>query len=92
MTEDKMVRWHHQLNAHEIEQAPELVIDREAWHAVVCGVTESDMTATELNPTYINNFIINWLIFALDYQFHLFMDNICLVLCQIPNAWLVLGA
>ena len=37
MTEDKMVRWHHQLNGHEFEQAPELVIDREAWHAGVCG-------------------------------------------------------
>ena len=32
MTEDEMVGWHHQLNGHEFEQAPELVMDREASH------------------------------------------------------------
>ena len=39
--QDEMVGWHHQLDGHEFEQA--LVMEGEAWHAVVHGVTESDM-------------------------------------------------
>ena len=35
MTEDEMVGWHHQLNGHEFEQGPEIMKDREAWHAAV---------------------------------------------------------
>ena len=41
MTEDDMVGWHHRLDGHEFEQALELVMDREAWHAAVHGVTKS---------------------------------------------------
>ena len=41
--EDEMVRWHNWLNGCEFEQTPqELEDDREAWHAAVHEVTESD--------------------------------------------------
>ena len=40
-TEDEMIGWHHQLNAHKFEQAPGVVMDREAQHAAVHGVTKS---------------------------------------------------
>jgi len=40
-TEDEMVGCHHWLDGHEFEQAPELVMDREAWRAAVHGVKKS---------------------------------------------------
>ena len=41
MTEDEMVGWHHWLNGHELEQAPGVGDDREAWHTAVHGVAKS---------------------------------------------------
>ena len=34
-----MVGWHHKFNGREFEQ--EMVMDREAWHIAVIGVTKS---------------------------------------------------
>ena len=56
MAEDKMVGWHHRLNAHEFEQAPG---DGDGQESLVCcspwGRKESDMTE-QLNT---NNNIIS---------------------------------
>ena len=41
MTEDEMARWHHWLNGHRFDKLQELEMDREAWRAVVHGVTKS---------------------------------------------------
>ena len=42
MTEDEMVKWHHQLKGHEFEQTmKETVKDREAWHATVHRAAKS---------------------------------------------------
>ena len=41
MTENEMVGWHQQLDGYEFEHAPRVVMDREAWRAVVHGVAKS---------------------------------------------------
>ena len=46
-TEDEMAGWHHWLSGHELGELWELVMDREAWHAAVLGVTK--------NQTRLNN-------------------------------------
>ena len=40
MTEDEMVGWHHVMDMN-LSRLWELVMDREAWHAAVYGITKS---------------------------------------------------
>ena len=40
MTEDEMVGWHHQLDEPNLSKLRKLVMDREAWHAVVQEVAK----------------------------------------------------
>ena len=39
-TEVEMVGWYHWLDGHELNKCRELVMDKEAWHAAVHGVTK----------------------------------------------------
>ena len=55
VTEDVMVRWHHRLDGHESSKLQELVMDREAWCAVVHGFAKSQTLLsdwTERNGTF----------------------------------------
>ena len=44
-----MAGWHHQLDDVSLGDLQELVMDREAWPAVIHGVTKSQTGLSELN-------------------------------------------
>ena len=42
-SEDEMAGWHHRLDGHDLSKLWELVMDREAWHAGIHWVTNSQI-------------------------------------------------
>ena len=64
MTEDEMIGWHHQLNGHEFEQAPGVVMDREAWHAAVHGVAKSQIRLSAHTHTHNTKYPVICILFS----------------------------
>ena len=60
--EDKMVGWHHQLDGHKsLSELQEMVMNREAWRAVIHGVAKSRTWLsnwTELRPWRVQ--VVPW--------------------------------
>ena len=58
-TEDEMVGWHHWLNEHNLSELWELLMDREAWCAAVCGVAKSGTRLSDWTELALNT-VICW--------------------------------
>ena len=59
MTEDEMAGWHHWLDGWSLSELQQLVMDREAWRAVLHGVAKSQARLsnwTELNWISVKTF------------------------------------
>ena len=58
-SEDEMAGWHHRLDAHmSLSELRELVMDREAWHAAIHGVTKSQTGLSDW--TKLNQFSMHY--------------------------------
>ena len=56
-TEDEMAGWHHWLDGRELSELRELVMDREAWRAVIHGVAKSWTRLSDWSDLWFTNII-----------------------------------
>ena len=56
-TEDAMVGWHHRHDGLKLSRLQELVMDREAWHATLHGVSKSQTRLSNWTETYVPSFL-----------------------------------
>ena len=55
-TEDEMAAWHQWLDGH-LSELWELVMDREAWHAAIHGVTKSRTRLSNWTDAMVNGIV-----------------------------------
>ena len=67
-TEDTMVGWHHRLDGHEFEWTPGLVLDREAWRAVIHGAATSQTRLSDWTDWTELTLMYNYLYVLLNYM------------------------
>ena len=93
-TEDEMVDWHHWFDGHESEQTPRDSKEREAWHATVHGVTESDRTylteqEQQCSRCHAEHFIPTILFFGHNIEENMLFDKSETNHCRAPsNKWI----
>ena len=66
MTEDELVGWHHWFKGVSLSKVQEIVKDREAWHAAVCGSqrVEHDLAIEQRICVYYN-ILLTWMFLSL---------------------------
>ena len=77
-TEVEMVGWHHWLNGLSLSKLWELVMDREAWYAVVHGVTKSQTQLT--NWTELMSYLFTFVFISITLGGR--SKKYCCTLCQ----------